>query len=102
EAQRFRRYRRHVYEVGALPRAGGKGGKAIGKELLEKERKREFDPGRTARFMSRTRYFTDSGIIGTRAFVADQYRQFKHAFQPRHEKKPRPITGLDGIYSLKR
>jgi hypothetical protein len=50
----------------------------------------------------RTRYFTDSGIIGSKEFVAENYQRFKHLFHSKHKKKPKPIKGLDGIYSLKR
>jgi REP element-mobilizing transposase RayT len=102
ETERFRRYRRFVYEAGAMTRSDGKSRNVIDKAIVEKERERNFQPTRTARFMNRTRYFTDAGIIGSRAFVAEHYQQFKHVFQSRHEKKPRPIKGLDGLYSLKR
>ena len=54
------------------------------------------------RFRYRTRYFIDSGIIGSKAFVDRVYRQFKHYFVSVHEKKPKPIRGLEGVYSLKR
>jgi len=27
------------------------------------------------------------------------YRRFKHLFFSKHEKKPKPIKGLDGMYS---
>jgi len=54
------------------------------------------------RFGERTRYFTDSGIIGSREFVSDNYQRFKHLFQSKHEKKPKAVMGLDGVYSLKR
>ena len=50
----------------------------------------------------RTRYFTDSGIIGSKEFVAKNYQRFKHLFHSKHEKKPKQIKGLDGMYSLKR
>jgi hypothetical protein len=50
----------------------------------------------------RSRYFTDSGIIGSKEFVLSNYQRFKHLFNSKHEKKPKPIKGLDGIYSLKR
>ncbi|GAB6095963.1 hypothetical protein JCM14469_22160 [Desulfatiferula olefinivorans] len=102
EAERYRRYRRYVYEAGALEQSGGKNRKTIDKALIKQERERNFEPSRIDRFMSRTRFFTDSGVIGSRAFVAEHYRQFKHVFQCKHEKKPKPIKGLDGIYSLKR
>ncbi len=45
---------------------------------------------------------TDSGIIGSKAFVSHAYNIFKDYFECRHDKQPRPIQGLDGIYSLKR
>jgi hypothetical protein len=54
------------------------------------------------RFRYRTRYFTDSGIIGSKEFVAENYQRFKHLFYSKHEKKPKPIKGLEGVYSLKR
>jgi len=52
--------------------------------------------------MYRTRYFSDSGIIGTKEFVFENYQRFKDVFMSKREKVPRPIAGLDGIYSLKR
>jgi hypothetical protein len=70
--------------------------------LLEKERNKNYEMMRTDRFRSRTRYFTDSGIIGTKLFVAENFRRFKHLFQNCREKTPKPIKGLDGLYSLKR
>jgi hypothetical protein len=41
-------------------------------------------------------------VIGTREFVARCYQKFKTHFTSRNEKQPRPIAGLDGLYSLKR
>ena len=70
--------------------------------LLEKERNRGFELSRSDRFKYRTRYFTDSGIIGSKEFVTANYHKFKHLFYSKHEKNPKPIGGLDGIYSLKR
>jgi putative transposase len=55
-----------------------------------------------SRFRYRTRNFTDSGIIGSKEFVSENYQRFKHLFYSKHEKKPKPIKGLDGMYSLKR
>ncbi len=49
-----------------------------------------------------TWYFTDSGIIGSREFVRQQYGRVKELFQSEKEKKPKPISGLKGLYSLKR
>jgi hypothetical protein len=54
------------------------------------------------RFRYRTRYFTDSGIIGTKEFVSMNYQRFKGVFMSRRKKIPKPVAGLDGVYSLKR
>jgi len=50
----------------------------------------------------RTRYFTDSGIIGTKEFVSVNYQRFKDIFMSKREKIPKAVVGLDGVYSLKR
>jgi REP element-mobilizing transposase RayT len=102
EKQRIRRYRRYVYEVGAVNRPEKGKSKVIGDKILRKERKREFELSRSDRFRYRTRYFTDSGVIGSKEFVSKTYRRFKHHFNSRNEKKPKPVEGLSGIYSLKR
>ena len=40
----------------------------------------DFEISRISRFRYRTRYFTDSGIIGSKEFVAENYRRFRHIF----------------------
>ena len=75
---------------------------AIDHSIIEKERKNDFELTRTRRFTCRTRYPTDSGIIGGKAFVSATYRKVKEAFHARREKIPKPISGFGGIYSLKR
>jgi len=102
EKERLRRYRRHVYEAGAIPRPDKSAAGVIDEETIKKERANDFNVDKIRRFQYRTRYFTDSGIIGTKAFVAENYQRFKHLFQSKHEKKPKPVTGIDGLYSLKR
>ena len=54
------------------------------------------------RFTHRTRYFSDSGIIGTKEFVARNYQRHKHLFQSKNKKIPKRIKGLSDIYSMKR
>ena len=76
--------------------------KAIDSKTVAKACERDFEISRTDRFLYRTRYFTDSGIIGTKAFVYETYQQVKHNFMAKREKVPKPIAGLAGIYSLKR
>jgi hypothetical protein len=100
--ERVRMYRRYVYEVGSLNQPEKGSVKVIEDRVLEKERSRKFELSKSDRFRYRTRYFTDSGIIGSKEFVSTNYRRFKHFFYSKHEKKPKPIKGLDGIYSLKR
>jgi len=100
--ERIRRYRRYVYEAGAINRPDKMQAKVIDDKVVAKERKKEFEISRISRFRYRTRYFTDSGIIGSKEFVAENYQRFKHLFYSKHEKKPKPIKGLEGMYSLKR
>ncbi|MEN8779524.1 MAG: transposase [Desulfobacterales bacterium] len=100
--ERVRRYRRYVYEAGSVNQPEKGNVKVIEDKVLEKERRREFELSRSDRFRYRTRYFTDSGIIGSKDFVAENYQRFKHLFYSKHVKKPKPIKGLEGIYSLKR
>jgi putative transposase len=102
EKERIRRYRRYVYEAGAINRHEKGKTKVIGDKILEKECNREFELSRSDRFRYRTRYFTDSGIIGSKEFVSTNYRRFKHLFYSKYEKKPNPIKGLEGVYSMKR
>jgi len=92
ESERLRLYRTFVYEKGNIGEEKGQRKKVKGERI-----KRKAD-----RFGERTRYFTDSGIIGSREFVAHNYQRFKHLFQSKNEKKPKPVKGLDGVYSLKR
>jgi len=75
--------------------------KVIEDKVLEKERSRAFAMSKSDRFRYRTRYFTDSGIIGSKEFVSTNYQRLKNLFESKHEKKPKPIKGLDGNYSLK-
>ena len=96
------RYRRYVYEAGAIDRSEQKNKKTIPAAIVNKERKRSYEISRIDRFLHRSRYFTDSGIIGSKAFVSELYQQFKGYFLSVNEKTPKRITGFDGIYSLKR
>jgi putative transposase len=100
--ERIQRYRRYVYEAGALKQPEKGNAKIIDDKVLKKERRREFELSRSDRFRYRTRYFTDSGIIGSKEFVAANYRRFKNLFNSKHEKNPKSIKGLNGMYSLKR
>jgi REP element-mobilizing transposase RayT len=102
QKERVRWYRRYVYEAGALNRPDQIQAQVIEDKVVAKERKKKFEINRITRFRYRTRYFTDSGIIGSKEFVSETYQRFKHLFYSKHEKKPKPVKGLDGMYSLKR
>ena len=86
---RLRYYREFVYKKGGIGRMAETDGKIPGLKGLD-------------RFRYRTRYFTDSGIIGSKAFVSGLYERFRGYFSSRHKKKPKPVQGLEGIFSLKR
>jgi REP element-mobilizing transposase RayT len=100
--ERMKRYRRYVYEAGALDNADKGTAKVIEKDIVENERKKNYEIKRIDRFRYRTRYFTDSGIIGTKEFVSINYQRFKGVFMSKREKIPKLVSGLDGVYSLKR
>jgi putative transposase len=99
DEERLRRYRRFLYETGAVEK--GKGA-VLDSGTVRQERAKDFRISRMDRFKYRTRYFTDSGIIGGRAFVIDTYQKVKESFQAKKLKIPKPVAGLNGIYSLKR
>ena len=100
--ERLKRYRRYVYEAGAVNHPQKGQDRLIDNEIVEHERENDFELKRMQRFRYRTRYFTDSGIIGTKEFVSENYQRFKDLFMSKREKIPKRVVGLDGIYSLKR
>ena len=100
--ERLKRYRRYVYEAGALDHPGKGQARVIDNDIVEHERKKNYEIKRIDRFRYRTRYFTDSGIIGTKEFVSENYQRFKDLFMSKREKIPKLVSGLDGVYSLKR
>jgi len=98
EAHRLKMYRQFVYEVGALPTPHGK---SIGPKKIEKETKRGFEKSSINRFLGRIRYFTDSGIIGSKEFISNLWQKLR-APEDNPDKVPVRITGLENVYSLKR
>ena len=89
ERERLKYYRKFVYEKGDL-------------DGLDKEKERDFQLNQVDRFRYRTRYFTDSGIIGTKAFIDRYFQRFKGYFECKHDKRGNAIPGFEGIYSMKR
>ena len=98
EAERLRDYREFLYEKGGIESSKGA---SINETILENERIGNYELTNIDRFRNKTRYFTDSGIIGTKSFVNHYYGQFKDYFNKCKTKKPNKISGCDGIYSLK-
>jgi hypothetical protein len=96
---RLQKYREFVYETGALDT--GKGAR-LDQSLIRKERRKGYKLTTADRLRCRTRYFTDSGIIGTREFVARNSKRFHDHFACRHKKIPRKVEGLENVFSLKR
>ncbi len=100
--ERLHGYRWYVYEAGAVDRSEISQRKVFREAAVGKERKKAFKISKVDRFRYRTRYFTDSGIIGTKEFVSTNYHRFRDIFMSKREKIPKAVAGLDGIYSLKR
>ena len=94
-----RKYREFVYETGAVD--AGKGA-VIDQKVVDRERKRKFKVSRADRFRSRSRYFTDAGIIGSKEFVGEVFDKVKHLLGSKDERKFTPVSGVDGVYSMKR
>ena len=97
--ERLRQYREFVYETGALD--AGKGAR-LDPKLVKRERKKGYKLTAADRLRYKTRYFTESGVIGTREFVARHSKRFHDHFACKKEKIPRKIQGLEGVFSLKR
>ncbi len=99
EKERFADYREYLYEKGGLETEKGA---SINERIIAKERGKKYKLTPVDRLRFRTRYFTDSGIIGTKAFVGRYYEEFKANFASDKNRKFKRVTGLDGVYSLKR
>ena len=94
-----RKYREFVHEKGAID--AGKGA-VIDKKVVERERKRKYMVSRVDRFLCRTRYFTDAGIIGSKEFVGEVFDQVKHMLRSKNVRRFKPVEGVGGVYSMKR
>ena len=88
--ERLRLYREFVYARGGVDTGKGKILDAVPL------------PESVERFIQRTRFFTDAGIIGSREFVRQGFELFRDIIQPKRERRPHKIQGLEQIYSMKR
>jgi REP element-mobilizing transposase RayT len=99
EKEIVRKYREFVYETGAV-NAGR--GAVIDPKIVKQERKKKYELTRQDRFLYRSRYFTDAGIIGSKEFVKSMFDRFKHLLNCKPERKFTPVGGVEGIYSMKK
>ena len=99
DTERLRRYRRFVYENGGIKKQSKV---PIHEKHVDKERARNFEISNLDRFRYRTRYFTDSGVIGSKAFVEKQLKKLKNLHSIHTNRKPKKVSGLNNVYSLKR
>ena len=90
-------YRRYLYVAGALDRSGKPSAGVIDNSILGKEQKNNFELKRVRRFRYRTRYFTDSGIIGTKEFVSMNYHRFKNIYIRNERRYPRLLPAWMGF-----
>ena len=98
-SQWLARYREYMYHMGSME----KGGKAkIRSDILEKEASQGFQLTCIRRFKNRMGHFTESGIIGSRAFVEETCHRFQGTFSAKRQRIPKEIEGLGGLFILKR
>jgi len=95
----IRLYRRFVYETGAMDTGKGK---PMDESVVKREKAKDFRLTRTELFVRRCRYFTDSGIIGSRDFVAEAFRNVRHLLKSKDTRRFTRVGGIDGVYSMKK
>ncbi len=95
-AERLRLYREYVYRSGALDSLKGK---AMDERIVERASSTNFTYTPADRLRMRTRWFSDSAILGSRAFVADLGQKLGLASDSR---RPKRIPGGDEMYSFRR
>ncbi|WP_051261259.1 transposase [Desulfovibrio inopinatus] len=94
--ERLRLYRQFLYETGALTSSQGK---PLSSEIVATARQQNYEYTLAQRFLWRTRWFSEAGILGSKSFVSSIAQ---HLGLPGAEKRsPKRISGLD-TYSLKR
>lgn len=97
--ERLIKYREYVYHAGAVEKEGTA---QIDRSILEMEEKGGFRIGSVKRLRYRVKYFSDSGVIGSQVFVEGMVQYFKGRIPDKRKRVPLEISGLEGMYSLKR
>jgi len=98
-SERFRCYRAFVYETGAVDT--GKGA-SLDEDVVSRERKREYVLGDVELFRYRCRHFSDSGVIGSRAYVERVGRVLQEKVPKRKDRPAHGFKGVTGLCTLKR
>ena len=93
-------YRRYVYEVGSVEHSKGK--RPIPRSVLEAAGKGDYRVSRALLFRYRSRYFTESVVLGSKDFVQEVYSNLRTFLKTKQDRDPTRIKGLDGLYSMKR
>lgn len=96
--QRLAAYREFVYEIGSLVTSKGK---SIDPQVLNKHKKKGFSITSIDRLKYKTKYFTDSGIIGSKKYVQKTFYQFKNELNYKRDRIPIQISDIETVYSLK-
>ncbi|WP_027183068.1 transposase [Desulfovibrio inopinatus] len=94
--ERRRLYREFLYETGILESPKGR---SLQADLAERARQSDYEYTRADRFLLRSRWFTDSGIIGSKSFIRSIAKKLR--LPGAKTRSPKNISGLD-MYSLKR
>ena len=96
----LRKYRAFVYEIG---REIEKPGQArIDENLLKTEKDRNFELPKAEIFLYRCRYFSDSLVLGSRAFIQSAYNHFSGILFYKKERKEHATGISKDIFSLRR
>lgn len=93
-------YRKYVYEAGSVDHLQGR--RMIPENIAQMERKGEYHVSKALMFRYRSRYFTESVVLGSKEFVRSVYRNLHLFLKTREDRAPFKVKGLEGIYSLRR
>ena len=93
-------YRKYVYEVGSIDRPDGK--RSIPKAIFEVESETGFSIPKVDLLRYRSRYFTESVVLGSRGFVKSIYGKLQPFMRARKDRDPIKVQGSRSLYSLRR
>lgn len=93
-------YRRWVYQAGSLERGDGK--RPIPQQIVQEEDKTHFRIPRARLFRYRSRYFTESTVLGSRIFVKGIYARLQPYLTSKRARDPVKVRGTEDLYSLRR